>query len=110
VICPGLSHRSNTKAGIYLDTVDSSPVCREIIRSTPAPNAVTRLQEKGRDDTVQLSMAGDMLEMLFDGIVRSGRVKTVRGDVEEISLADEVGALLWPSPLAAVAGRTKADV
>lgn len=60
---------SNTKTGIYLDAIYSSAACKRIIQSTPKPNAVTRLEELDREETCQLSLAGDMVMMLVEGML-----------------------------------------
>ena len=75
--------RSNTKVGIYLDAVKSSAICRQIIESSPQPNAVSRLAGFDREETVELSLAGDMIEMLIEGILRTGRVQKVVAEVSE---------------------------
>lgn len=78
--------RSNTKIGIYLDAVYSSNACRSIIESTPAPNAITTLQSMDRDSTCQLSLAGDMICMLRDGLLQRPEVESMKGKVDTISL------------------------
>ncbi|OCF78403.1 hypothetical protein I204_00343 [Kwoniella mangroviensis CBS 8886] len=93
---------SNTKVGIYLDAVDSSATCRRIIDTTPGPNAMTELKKIDRDETCQLSLAGDMIEMIEEGISKDGGVEKIRGDVEEIRLKGStwsVGLNNHPSPL-----------
>ncbi|WWC98804.1 hypothetical protein V866_005697 [Kwoniella sp. B9012] len=93
---------SNTKVGIYLDAVKSSATCRSIIDTTPKPNAMTKLEKIGRDETCQLSLAGDMIEMLEQGISKNEGVERMKGEVEEVQLKGStwsVGLHNHPSPL-----------
>lgn len=77
---------SNTKIRDYLKAIYSSPVCASIIRSIPAPNAVTKLESMDRDKTCQLSFAGDMVLMLVNGLLERPEVQNVEGAVEKASL------------------------
>ncbi|WVW81108.1 hypothetical protein I302_103099 [Kwoniella bestiolae CBS 10118] len=93
---------SNTKVGIYLDAVHASPTCQRIIESTPSPNAITGLEKIDRDETCQLSLAGDMIEMLQRGILKDKGVEKVQAEVKEISLEGStwsIGLHNHPSPL-----------
>jgi hypothetical protein len=84
----------NTKVGIYLDAAQSSKTCRDIISSTPRPNAVTKLEELDKEKTCQLSTAGDMVMMLIEGILALSEVTKYLGQVEEARLGDvSVGCL-----------------
>lgn len=76
----------NTKTGLYLDAISTSSTFNAIIKSTPKPNAVTRMEEMDRDDTCLLGLAGDVLEMLIDGILRIGGVEKWIGEVESAEL------------------------
>lgn len=60
--------------------------CRSIIKSTPAPNAITTLQSMDRDSTCELSLAGDMVSMLRDGLFQRPEVESMKGKVDTISL------------------------
>lgn len=53
---------------------------------------MTRLEAIDRDDTVQLSMAGDLIMFLIEGILASGRVKRIKGRVEEVSFDSQVSS------------------
>lgn len=77
---------SNTKIRDYLKAIYSSPVCASIIRSIPAPNAVTKLESMNRDKTCQLSFAGDMVSMLVNGLLERAEVQNVEGAVGRASL------------------------
>lgn len=79
---PTDQHR-NTKTGIYLDAIYGSCTCRSIIESTPAPNAITELKAINRESTCQLSLAGDMICMLRDGLLGCPEVEKIVGEVEE---------------------------
>jgi hypothetical protein len=79
----------NTKSGIYLDAIHSSPTCTAIVESTPTPNAVNRFEELDREETCQLSLAGDMVMMLIQGILK--RCEGVEKGLDEVeSLGLEV--------------------
>ncbi|CAG7960027.1 unnamed protein product [Penicillium nalgiovense] len=77
---------SNTKIRDYLKAIYSSPVCASIIKSIPAPNAVTNLESMDRDKTCKLSFAGDMVLMLLNGLLKRSEVQNVEGAVEKASL------------------------
>lgn len=78
--------RSNTKIGIYLDAIYASRTCRSIIEFTPAPNAITELESMDRESTCQLSIAGDMICMLRDGLLQFPGVEKQVGKVEQMFL------------------------
>ncbi|KAJ5371992.1 hypothetical protein N7517_003998 [Penicillium concentricum] len=77
---------SNTKVGIYLDAIYASPTCRSIIQTTSAPNAITQLESLDRESTCQLSLAGDMIYMLRDGLLQFPEVEKKVSKVEQIFL------------------------
>ncbi|WVQ95747.1 hypothetical protein IAU59_002846 [Kwoniella sp. CBS 9459] len=78
---------SNTKVGIYLDAIESSPTCQKIVSSTstpaPSPNAIDKLRSIDKDETCQLSLAGDMIELLEAGVVGIEGVEKCVGEVKE---------------------------
>ena len=77
----------NTKSGIYLDAIHSSPTCTAIVESTPTPNAVTKFEELDREETCQLSLAGDMIMMLIEGILKKCEgVEKCLDEVESLGL------------------------
>ena len=76
----------NTKTGLYVDAIRTSTICSRIIDSTPGPNAVTRLEELDRDETCMLSMAGDVVMMLIDGLLNEEGVEKCLGEVESAEL------------------------
>ncbi|KAJ5153992.1 uncharacterized protein N7500_009431, partial [Penicillium coprophilum] len=78
---------SNTKIGIYLDAIYASPTCRSIIESTPASNAITKLESLDRESTCQLSLAGDMICMLRDGLLKCPEVE-MKEETWTVSMAD----------------------
>ena len=71
---------SNTKIHIYLDALESSPTCRQIIQYTPKPNAVTTMQDMDPESTCELAKAGDIVTMLEEGLVESGKVHKIRAE------------------------------
>jgi len=77
---------SNTKTGLYLDAISTSTICSRIIDTAPRPNAVTRLEELDRDETCMLSMAGDVVMMLIDGLLKEEGVEKCLGEVESAEL------------------------
>lgn len=88
--------RRNTKTGIYLDAVGSSAACQRVIDSTPSPHSVDRLKEIDRDETCQLSLAGDMVMMLIEGLLRlyggvEKRVDQVDSAELEVSTSTRTG-------------------
>ena len=51
---------------------------------------MTRLEEIDRDETVQLSMAGDLIMFLIERILGSGRVKRIDDRVKEVAYDSQV--------------------
>ncbi|KAI0129149.1 pyridine nucleotide-disulfide oxidoreductase-domain-containing protein [Xylariales sp. AK1849] len=74
---------SNTKAGLFLGYAQAVKPFQEVIENTPTPNAATKLEELPQDSTCSLHLAGDMLQMLSDGLVKNKRVEYCRGRVTE---------------------------
>lgn len=91
---------SNTKTGIYLDAIHSSPTCTSIADSTPKPNAITKLEELDREETCQLALAGDMIRLLITGTLERKEVTKLIGEVEEAGY--DAGSNRWG---VSVAGR-----
>ncbi|WVF68103.1 hypothetical protein IAT40_002866 [Kwoniella sp. CBS 6097] len=79
---------SNTKVGIYLDAVESSATCNKIISSTPSPNAVDELQSIDKEETCQLSLAGDLIKLLEAGVVKIKGIEKFVGQVDEACYDD----------------------
>ncbi|WRT70467.1 uncharacterized protein IL334_007465 [Kwoniella shivajii] len=77
---------SNTKVGIYLDAVHSSSTCRQIAQSSPSPNALDELEKIDKDETCQLSLAGDMIKMIEKGVLEMKGVTKIIGEVQEAKL------------------------
>ncbi|RAL14116.1 uncharacterized protein BO97DRAFT_365897 [Aspergillus homomorphus CBS 101889] len=84
---------SNTTVAIYLKAIYSSAAFRSIIDSTPAPHAITRLEEMDHNSTCQLSIAGDMICMLIDGLLARPEVEKLVGKVEEARLENTTWAI-----------------
>lgn len=53
-----------------------------MIESTPTPNAVSKFEELDREQTCELSMAGDMVMMLIEGIL--GKYEGVEKCMDEV--------------------------
>ncbi|ETS85289.1 hypothetical protein PFICI_03314 [Pestalotiopsis fici W106-1] len=77
---------SNTKVGLFLAYGEATEPFRQVIESTPKPNAITALQELPQDGTCSLGKAGDMLKLLSDGLVKHPRIDLHQGKVTEASL------------------------
>ncbi|EXJ90437.1 hypothetical protein A1O1_03538 [Capronia coronata CBS 617.96] len=84
---------SNTKVSLFLAYAYALESFREVIRSTPPPNAITALEELDADAGCRLHYASDMLLMLTEGLKRHPNVKTVVGEVLSATLQNE--ASLW---------------
>ncbi|KAI1406817.1 pyridine nucleotide-disulfide oxidoreductase-domain-containing protein [Hypoxylon sp. FL1857] len=74
---------SNTKVCHFLAYVHAVKSFREIAQSASKPNAVTVLQNLPQDDTCSLHHAGDMLQMLSDGLLKDNRVSSWTGTVTD---------------------------
>ena len=81
---------SNTKVGIYLDAIKSSKTCQKILKHAPTPNAITQLEAIDRDDTCLLSLAGDAIKLLMDGILKQPGVEKLVGEVLEAYFEEKV--------------------
>ncbi|KAK8850334.1 hypothetical protein IAR55_004251 [Kwoniella newhampshirensis] len=81
---------SNTKVGIYLDAVRSSPTCCKIIDAATHPNALDEMEKIDREDTCQLSLAGDLVELLVDGVLDLEGVAKCKAEVKEARLDNSV--------------------
>ncbi|WWD20516.1 hypothetical protein CI109_104992 [Kwoniella shandongensis] len=79
---------SNTKTGTYLDAVHSSPTCCHIVESASHPNAVDEMEQINREDTCQLSLAGDLVQLLVDGVIGMEGIEKCLGEVAEARLDD----------------------
>jgi hypothetical protein len=84
---------SNTKVGLFLAYGEATEPFRQVIESTPQPNAITALQELPQDGTCSLGKAGDMLKLLSDGLVKHPRIDLHQGKVTEASLDGTVRTL-----------------
>lgn len=76
---------SNTKVGLFLAYAQATKPFVEVLANTPKPNAITSLEELPQDGTCSLSYAGDMLQMLSDGLVKHPRVERHEGKVSGAS-------------------------
>lgn len=79
---------SNTKVKLFLDYAQAVEPFREIVESTPKPNAITALQDLNPSDTCPLGKAGDMLLTLTSGLSANSRVKISHatvGDAQWVS-------------------------
>ncbi|KAI2617833.1 pyridine nucleotide-disulfide oxidoreductase-domain-containing protein [Hypoxylon sp. NC1633] len=72
---------SNTKVSHFLKYFTAVKPFRRIAETTPQPNAITALQNLPRNETCSLSYAGDMLQMLSDGLLKDRRVASWQGIV-----------------------------
>ncbi|KAI0836549.1 pyridine nucleotide-disulfide oxidoreductase-domain-containing protein [Hypoxylon sp. FL0890] len=72
---------SNTKVCHFLAYADGVEPFREIAQASSKPNAIAFLQSLPQDDTCSLRYAGDMLQMLSDGLLKNHRVSSWKGTV-----------------------------
>ena len=82
----------NTKAGIYLDAIHSSPTCTRIADAAPHPNAIDGLKAIDRDETCELSLAGDMVMLLTKGLLATAAVDNIFGEVEDARWSVSINA------------------
>ncbi|KAI1851349.1 hypothetical protein JX265_000417 [Neoarthrinium moseri] len=80
---------SNTKVGLFLAYAQATQPFLDAIEQTPKPNAVTALEDLPQDSTCSLHYAGDMLQLLSDGLVKHGRVERFEGKVAEANHNEE---------------------
>ncbi|EXJ80876.1 hypothetical protein A1O3_07163 [Capronia epimyces CBS 606.96] len=84
---------SNTKVSLFLAYINALAPFREIVQSTPAPNAVTTLESLDATAGCRLHYAADMLVMLSEGLKRHPNVHTLVGTAVAANLYSE--AALW---------------
>jgi hypothetical protein len=63
---------------------------RNVIRSTPTPNAFSTMNKLEQSETCSLHYAGDMCRALSDGLVKMDQVITYRGVVTAADLKEKV--------------------
>ncbi|OJJ98665.1 hypothetical protein ASPACDRAFT_61390 [Aspergillus aculeatus ATCC 16872] len=99
---------SNTTVAIYLKALNSSRTLRSIIDSTPSPNAVTALEAMDPNSTCHLSIAGEMICMLIEGLLARPEVEKLTATVEEAHLEKNIWTLTTtpPSPNPITTART----
>ncbi|RMD44501.1 hypothetical protein DV735_g741, partial [Chaetothyriales sp. CBS 134920] len=61
---------SNTKVSLFVDFARAVKPFRDVIDSTPAPNAITRLLQLDQNQHCTLANAADMCQTLTDGLVK----------------------------------------
>ncbi|KAI2633204.1 pyridine nucleotide-disulfide oxidoreductase-domain-containing protein [Hypomontagnella submonticulosa] len=74
---------SNTKVGFFLDYAKAVKPFRDIAEATPRPNAITTLQDLPQEETCSLGYAGDMLNVLSEGLLKDSRISSWKGIVTE---------------------------
>ncbi|KAK9781732.1 putative Pyridine nucleotide-disulfide oxidoreductase-domain-containing protein [Seiridium cardinale] len=72
---------SNTKVALFLAYARGTKPFLEVLENTAKPNAITALEELPQDGTCSLGYAGDMLNLLSDGLVKHPRVERHEGKV-----------------------------
>ncbi|ETS82988.1 hypothetical protein PFICI_04864 [Pestalotiopsis fici W106-1] len=80
---------SNTRVSFFISYATAVAAFREVIESTPTPNAFTVLADLPQDQTCSLKYAGDLLRMLSDGLARNKRVQCFRGLVTAVTSKDD---------------------
>ncbi|KAI1104974.1 pyridine nucleotide-disulfide oxidoreductase-domain-containing protein [Jackrogersella minutella] len=74
---------SNTKVCHFLSYGQGVEPFKKIAEDTPKPNAIATLEDLPHGDTCSLQYAGDMLQMLSDGLLKHDRVTSWRGTVTD---------------------------
>ncbi|KAI1388034.1 pyridine nucleotide-disulfide oxidoreductase-domain-containing protein [Hypoxylon trugodes] len=83
---------SNTKVSYFLAYGEAVEPFRNIAEAAENPNALTTLQSLSPDDTCSLHYAGEMLQMLSDGLLKNDRVASWKGTVNQAEWVDESSA------------------
>ncbi|KAK9792936.1 putative FAD/NAD(P)-binding domain-containing protein [Seiridium cardinale] len=83
---------SNTKAGLFIKYATAYEPFRDIIRDTPVPNAFTVLESLPQDKPCSLRYAGQLLQMLSDGLARNSRVECYQGCITQAAWCDKISA------------------
>ena len=78
-----------------------------MIEHAQKPNPITKLEEKDKDQTCELSFAGDMIMFLFDHLVRLG-IKIKRDEEREMEY--EVGHVPFFSCLGRIYAITRSEL
>ncbi|KAK3335625.1 pyridine nucleotide-disulfide oxidoreductase-domain-containing protein [Cercophora scortea] len=73
---------SNTQVGLFLAYADAVKPFQEISKAAPKPNALTALEELPQNQTCSLHQAGDMIQLLTDGLTKHDRVESCVGRVD----------------------------
>ncbi|KAK4939004.1 hypothetical protein LTR10_020663 [Elasticomyces elasticus] len=76
---------SNTKVAVFLQFAHALEPFREIVRSTPKPNAVHHLECLDTNGGCDLQYASDMLLMLTEGLKQLPNIQPLVGTVVEAS-------------------------
>ncbi|KAI1494259.1 pyridine nucleotide-disulfide oxidoreductase-domain-containing protein [Biscogniauxia mediterranea] len=80
---------SNTTVKLFLQFANEVAPFRQIIDSTPKPNAVTNLQDLPQDEGCSLRYAADLCLMLSDGLARNPDVQQQRSTVIAATLDEQ---------------------
>ena len=81
---------SNTKVAVFLQFAHALEPFREIVRSTPKPNAVHHLECLDTNAGCDLQYASDMLLMLTEGLKQLPNIQPLVGTVIEASYDSQV--------------------
>jgi hypothetical protein len=82
---------SNTKVSLFLAYAKALRSLDRVVQSTPQPNAITALEALPQESTCSLHFAGDMIQMLSDGLRRDSQVQCWDGMVTRADLDHEAG-------------------
>ncbi|KPI36139.1 uncharacterized protein AB675_8907 [Cyphellophora attinorum] len=84
---------SNTKVKLFLTYAEALKPFKEVIESTPKPNAITALRDLEQEKGCKLSFAADAVEMLGKGLRRHQNVDTILGQVNSAEWKDNAWTL-----------------
>ncbi|KAL1967121.1 hypothetical protein VTN77DRAFT_3412 [Rasamsonia byssochlamydoides] len=80
---------SNTKVSFFQAYATGVQPFRNVVRSTPTPNAFTTMTKLDQNETCSLHYAVDMCRALTDGLVKMDQVYQCRGIVTAADLRDK---------------------
>lgn len=83
-------HCSNTKVSFFEAYATAVQPFRNVVRTTPVPNAFTTMMKLDQNQTCSLHYAVDVLKVLIDGLVKHDQVHPCRGMVTKADLKDKV--------------------
>ena len=90
----GLIPPSNTKVSFFEAYATAVQPFRNVVKSTPVPNAFTALLKLDKNQTCALHYAVDVLKVLTDGLAKHDQVYPCHGVVTKADVNDKVRDIL----------------